>query len=200
MHTKIGYARISTLEQESENQIIQLKKNGVDVIFCDEGISGSKLAKERPEFKRMMEYIEKHPEVDTIMVTELSRIGRSMQDVLTNFMELEKRNIHLFSIYEPWTQMSDMNLRPLLVSVISWIAEQDLKILQSRIKAGIERARKEGKQIGNKTKNIDEKFVDKMRSDGLSWAKIARELNIDISTLNRRRQTWKEIKLGRGQS
>ena len=82
----------------------------------------------------------------------------------------------------------------------SWIAEQDLKILQSRIKAGIERARKEGKQIGNKTKNIDKKFVDKMRSDGISWAKISRELNIDISTLNRRRQTWKENELGRGQS
>jgi DNA invertase Pin-like site-specific DNA recombinase len=197
MHTKIGYARISTLEQESENQIIQLKKNGIEVIFSDEGISGTKPAKERPEFKRMLNYIKEHPEVKMIMVTELSRIGRSMDDVLTNFMELEKKNINIYSISEPWTQMSDMTLRPLLVSVISWVAEQELVTLKTRIKAGIERARKEGKQIGNKTKNIDEKFVEKMRSEGTSWAKIAISLNIDISTLNRRRQTWKENKLGR---
>lgn len=178
---------------------MQLKKNGIEVIFSDEGISGKKPAKERPEFKKMLKYIDENPEVNMIMVTELSRIGRSMEDVLTNFIELEKRNIHIHSISEPWTQMSDMTLRPLLVSIFSWIAEQELVTLQTRIKAGINRARKEGKQIGNKTKNIDEKCVEKMRSDGISWAKIARELNIDISTLNRRRQTWKENKLGRGQ-
>lgn len=194
---RIGYVRISKVEQESENQIIQLKKNGVTVIFLDEGISGKKEAKKRPEFNRMLKYIEEHPSVKTIFVYDLSRIGRSMMDALTNFIEIEKKGVMIISLTEPWTQTTDQNIRPMLVAVVSWLNEQELVRLSNRVKAGIERARKEGKQIGQPVKYIDRAVVIELRKKGLSWTKIAAKFDIDPSTIHRKRLQWKEQDLGR---
>ena len=55
----VGYARVSTGEQVIVNQVDKLKHSGVSVIFCDEGISGKRLAMERPEYREMIRYLEK---------------------------------------------------------------------------------------------------------------------------------------------
>lgn len=146
----------------------------------------------------MLKYIEEHPSVKMIVVFELSRLGRSMMDTLSNFVEIEKKGIMIHSLSESWTHMSDPQMRPLLVSIVSWLNEQELVRLSNRVKAGIERARSEGKQIGQPIKNIDREIVRKLREeDKLSWNKIAAKLNIDPSTMHRKRLKWKERDLGR---
>lgn len=194
---KVGYARISTKEQFVINQILKLREAGITVIFYDEGISGKVPAKERPEFKRMMEYIKQNPSVEQVVVYELSRIGRTMLDTLETVLDLESKNITVISLTEPWTHQTDKSVRPLMISIISWINQQELIRLSERTKAGMERARKEGKIIGKPPKKIDRSTVDKLRAEGKSWNKIAAILNIDPVTMYRRKQKWKADDLGR---
>jgi putative DNA-invertase from lambdoid prophage Rac len=198
----VGYARVSKVEQESENQILKLREYGVTRIYCDEGVSGKTDAMNRPEFRRLLEYIHEHPDPEgkgyTIVVYELSRIGRSMLDTLNTFVELEKNGIMVLSISEQWTQTNDKMMRQLLVSIVSWLNQQELIRLSERTKAGIERARAQGKQIGAPKKKVDREAVDALREKGMSWNKIAAHLNVDPITLYRRKLKWKELELGRG--
>ena len=195
----VGYARVSKIEQESENQILKLKAHGVTRIYCDEGISGKTDAKSRPEFKRMLKYIEEHPadEGYQIIVFELSRIGRSMLDTLNTFVELENGGVQILSLTESWTQTGDPSIRQLIVGIVSWLNQEELKRLSTRTKAGIERARAQGKQIGAPKKKVDQDLVMALRKEGISWNRIAAQLNIDPITLYRRKRKWKALELGR---
>jgi putative DNA-invertase from lambdoid prophage Rac len=198
----VGYARVSKVEQESENQILKLREYGVTRIYCDEGVSGKTDAKNRPEFKRMLEYIRSHPDPEgkgyTIVVYELSRIGRSMLDTLNTFVGLENEGFTIISLSETWTHTMDTSLRRLMVTIVSWLNQEELKRLSDRTKAGIERARAQGKQIGAPKKKIDREIINDLRSKGMSWNKIAAQLNIDPVTIYRRKLKWKELELGRG--
>lgn len=195
----VGYARVSKIEQESENQILKLKAHGVTRIYCDEGISGKTDAKSRPEFKRMLKYIAEHPtdEGYQIIVFELSRIGRSMLDTLNTFVELENGGVQILSLTESWTQTGDPSIRQLIVGIVSWLNQEELKRLSTRTKAGIERARAQGKQIGAPKKKVDQDLVMALRKEGISWNRIAAQLNIDPITLYRRKRKWKALELGR---
>jgi putative DNA-invertase from lambdoid prophage Rac len=197
----VGYARVSKVEQESENQILKLREYGVTRIYCDEGISGKTDAMNRPEFKRMLDYIHEHPQPEgyQIIVFELSRIGRSMMDTLNTFVDLEKKGIQILSLTEQWTHNADPSMRQLIVGIVSWLNQEELKRLSIRTKAGIERARSQGKQIGAPKKKVDRDVVEALREKGMSWNKIAAELNIDPITLYRRKLKWKELELGRGE-
>lgn len=197
----VGYARISTTDQNSMNQIELLKKEGVDVIFCDEGISGAKPALSRADYRAMVKYLEEHPDYKTIMVYELSRFGRNMQDSINLFLDWEKKGYRIYSISEEWTQHSDPYMRQLMLLVVSWMNEQELVRDSQRIKVGINRARlhgtKSGKPIGRQPKEPDMKKVNEMRELGASWHKIADALGLEVSTLFRYRQSQKRKALGR---
>lgn len=197
----VGYARVSKVEQESENQILKLREYGVTRIYCDEGVSGKTDARSRPEFKRMLDYINEHPDPEekgySIIVFELSRIGRSMMDTLNTVVDLENQGIRVISLSESWTQTCDQSMRQLISGVVSWLNQEELKRLSTRTKAGIERARAQGKQIGAPKKKVDREVVDALREKGMSWNKIAAQLNIDPVTIYRRKLKWKELELGR---
>ena len=195
----VGYARVSTGEQVAVNQIDQLKQSGISVIFCDEGISGKRLAMERPEYRVMIKYLEKHTDMKTIVVFELSRLGRNMLDSITTFLTLEKQGYQIWSLTEQWTHQSDVNMRSFMILIISWMNEQELIRLSVRTKAGIERARlhgtKSGKPIGRPTTDPDKETVMKMHDEGKTWKAIAHIFRIDESTLFRYRQRWRRKEL-----
>ena len=145
----VGYARVSTDEQTSVNQIDKLKADGVTVIFSDEGISGKRPALERPEFREMIKYLEKHPEVRRIVTYELSRLGRNLLDSITTFLNLESKGYMIWSLTESWTHQEDPAMRSFMVLVVSWMNEQELKRLSTRTKAGMERLRYMGLRAEN---------------------------------------------------
>lgn len=199
----VGYARVSTDEQASVNQIDKLRADGVRVIFCDEGISGKKLALERPEYKEMIRYLEKHPEVTRIVTYELSRLGRNLLDSITTFLNLEKQGYMIWSLTESWTHQEDPNMRSFMILIVSWMNEQEVIRLSTRTKAGMDRARlhgtRSGKSIGRQPKTPDKETVMKLSADGKSWKEISGIFNIDESTLFRYRKMWKRKELGRGE-
>jgi len=198
----IGYARVSTDEQSSVNQIDKLKEFGVTVIFKDDGVSGKKLALERPEYREMIRYLGTHPDIKTIVVYELSRLGRNMLDAITTFINLEKQGYRIWSLTETWTHQEDPNMRNFMILIVSWMNEQELIRLSQRTKAGMDRVRKygskSGKPIGHPSKAPDRGVVMDLRDNQKkSWKFIADTFHMDISTLFRYRRDWKRRDLGR---
>jgi len=200
-NTMCGYVRISTHEQNSVNQEDKLREFGVSVIFKDEGISGSKLAMERTDFKEMMKYIKDHSNIKIIAVYELSRLGRNMLDAITMFITLEKQGYRIWSLTEDWTHQDDPSMRSLMLLIVSWMNEMELKRLSQRTKAGMDRVRlhgsKSGKPIGRPSSDPNKEVVMNLRSEGKSWKFIADTFKMDISTLFRYRKNWRRIDLGR---
>ena len=193
----VGYARVSTNEQVSENQIIKLKQHGVSAIFCDEGVSGKRPALERPEYKQMMRYLEQNPDTKKIVVYELSRLGRNMLDSITTFLQLEERGYFIWSLTEDWTHQEDPSMREFMILIVSWMNKKELDRLSTRTKAGLERAKAQGKILGRPELALDKEQVIRMNQEGKSWKEISSVFRVDESTLFRYRQKWKRQELAR---
>jgi putative DNA-invertase from lambdoid prophage Rac len=200
--TTLGYARVSSKRQILENQIYIFRQLGINVIFADK-MSGTKYrAMERPDFRRMIEFVDNNPQYNTLLVYEISRLGRNMLDSITTFSELEgRRNIRVYSLTEPWTHSIDDDNRPLMISIFSWMNEMEAKRISRRTKAGQLRAKLEGKTLGKPIAIANEKrsLINELRQRGWTWDEIAhhREINCDESTIRRTRERWRRQDLGR---
>lgn len=199
----VGYCRTSTKVQEIDNQVQELKKLGITTFFCDSGISGTTIARNRPDFKNMMEYV-KENNIKYIYVYELSRIGRSMEDVIDTFLWLEKQDVHVFSIQESFLNINNNEIRKLFCFLFSWVYSQELKNLSERVKVGIEHSRTLGNSAkkrngrwGTEPKKVSEDTYRLMKEKGYDDTKCAAEMNVSIQTLNRRKRAWKLATLGR---
>lgn len=190
---KVGYVRVSTADQNTSNQILKLADSGIprDLIFEDRGLSGTIPPRKRPGFKAMLAYIEMHPEVRYVFVFELSRLGRTLIETLTTISDLEDRGIMVWSLSptEAFTRNEDKSIRQLLVTIIAWVAQRERENLVERTRAGLDRARAEGKTLGRPRKSIEWSRVEELRAEGRSWSHVARAINRPVMSLYRRRKT-----------
>lgn len=182
----VGYVRTSTREQDTTNQIRLLMEKGVREknIFDDGATSGIVPAKRREGFSRLLKFVDEN-EVERVYVFELSRLGRTFYETIDLFREFEERGVKVISLSssESWTQMEDPSIRRLLVSIFSWIAEQEREHLKERTKAGIKRAREEGKHVGRPQRQINWKKFDKLRKEGYNITTIAKLMDVPYTTL-----------------
>jgi len=190
----VGYVRVSTKELNEETQIQQLLVQGVpqENIFTDTAVSGTTPAGQRQGFRRLLDHLRKQlvagDPVRVLYVFEISRIGRSFLETLEAVQSLEEQqNVIVWSLSpkEAWTQTKDRSIRNLMIAIFSWAAEQERESLRERTKAGVARAREEGKHIGRPFKEISWRKVEEYREKGLSWAAISRVMDIPYNTLMR---------------
>lgn len=142
--TSIGYARVSTTDQNSTSQEDSLKAAGCVKVFVDT-YTGTKLS--RPEFDRAIEFLR---EGDTLVVTRLDRLGRSTKDLLAISEALDKRNIAL-KVLEQNIDTSSAEGR-LFFTIVSAFAEFEHSLIVSRTKDGLAAARARGRLGGRKSK------------------------------------------------
>jgi DNA invertase Pin-like site-specific DNA recombinase len=141
---KLGYARISTSDQDASMQIEALVSAGVDQkrIFTDE-LSGAREAKERPGMKALMDYAR---EDDDVYFWRLDRIGRSVIDVLNTVNEFTSRGVRLHSIMDnldPTSVQGKMQL-----AIMATLAEYERELINERVRAGLISAQKRGVRFG----------------------------------------------------
>jgi DNA invertase Pin-like site-specific DNA recombinase len=133
----------------------------------------------------MINYIEQnHP--SKLFVYEISRLDRSMVEIITVFQELKTRyNITVLSVSEKerWLNTTDVSIRNLILAIFSWVAERERELLLERTKVGIARARAEGKKFCRPKREINWKEVNNYLQKGVCLADIARILDIPYSTL-----------------
>ena len=144
---KIGYVRVSTVEQHEERQIIELKeKANVERIYKDK-LSGKNT--ERPQLRAMIDFAR---EGDTIYVSEFSRLARSTKDLLDIIQDLREKGVQVISLKENFDTSTPAG--ELAMTVFAAIATFERKIMLQRQAEGIAIARlRASTRAGRKRKN-----------------------------------------------
>ena len=154
----VTYCRTSMTDQNTETQRLALKNfcEGMNYKISDEYIDNGWSGKNqhRPQFERLLADV-RAGKVKTVMVTKLDRVGRSLQHLITLFAEFKNRGIEFISITENInTQTPEGKMFWQLLGVF---AEYERELIVSRTKAGLARARAEGKQLGRPKGRKDSK-------------------------------------------
>jgi DNA invertase Pin-like site-specific DNA recombinase len=138
----IGYARVSTGEQNLDLQIDALKQAGCEEVFTDE-ISGIKA--ERPGLQKALAFARSG---DPLVVWRLDRLGRSLKDLVEKVEELQKRSVGFRSLQESIDTTSSVG--KFQFHVFSALAEFERNLIRDRTMAGLRAARARGRRGGRK--------------------------------------------------
>lgn len=140
---KIGYVRVSTMEQHEERQKVELtEKAQVEKIFLDK-LSGKDT--DRPQLQAMLEFAR---EGDTVYVSEFSRLARSTKDLLDIVQRLKEKQVQVISLKESFDTSTPAG--ELAMTMFAAIATFERKIMLERQREGIALAKAQGKYRGRK--------------------------------------------------
>lgn len=178
-----AYGRVSTHEQTTENQRLEIQRAGfnVDYWFEDVGVSGKTSATQRTQFSQLLQKIR---DGETIVVSKLDRLGRDAIDILSTIKLLSERNIKVIVLQLGNTDLTSTTGK-LLLTMLSAVAEMERSIIIERTQAGLARARAEGKKLGRRSKTTDEQKADirKRLSAGESVSAVARDYGLSRATI-----------------
>jgi DNA invertase Pin-like site-specific DNA recombinase len=181
----VGYARVSTDDQNLTLQEDALKKVGCERIFKDK-MSGTK--SERPGLKEALDFLRDGE--DVLVVWRLDRLGRSLKDLIELVNQLEQRKIGFKSLQDPVDTTSSGGM--LVFHIFGALAEFERNLIRERTKAGLEAARARGKKGGRPKVLNDEKtrrlyqLYDDANPDGskkYTIKEICEMLGVSRSTL-----------------
>ncbi|MFT8347294.1 recombinase family protein [Gluconobacter oxydans] len=179
--TRVGYARVSTTDQDLDIQIARLKAGGCEIIRSETGSGRSRDG--RTELETIMQFLRTG---DELVVLRLDRLGRSTRDVLNLVHELEEKGASLRVLEPDITTAGAMGR--MVITILGMVADMELKFIKDRQRAGIEAAKAEGAYKGRK-KNIDDDEIRQRIAAGESKAGVARALKISRMTVYRALET-----------
>jgi len=195
----VGYARVSTHDQDLDIQIQEIKRftdyRNIDLLHIyAEKASGANT--DRPEFSKMIHDLESGVyDAQAVIVHKLDRLGRSLSDLIRITEWLKAHNIDLIS---PSDSIDTTTLNGRLFFHISGaFAEFERGKILERTEAGRRAALKKGIKFGPKVKRIDRAKVERMITQGIPKAEVARQLKICRNTLYLRMKEWEEEDLVR---
>ncbi|MAK81843.1 recombinase family protein [Phenylobacterium sp.] len=178
----LGYARVSTDDQDLALQRASLKDAGCRKIF-EEKVSGAKRA--RAELDRLLEHLR---DGDVVVVSRLDRLARSTRDLLTLAEEIADRGAGLRSLAEPWADTTSAAGK-MVLTVFAGIAEFERSLILQRTGAGRVAAQARGVRFGRPSKISDEQWAHYgplLRSSALSVPSAAKLIGCGRATLYRR--------------
>ena len=184
------YSRVSTNVQTTENQLLPLNEYVERMnyklvnIYQDEGISGSKGRDQRPALNEMMKDAVKG-KFKKVLVFDVSRLGRSLKDLINIMTDLKNQNIDFYFYNQGIDTTSSTG--QMMFNLLGVLAQWELGQISERSKAGIARARAQGKTIGRPTTINEsvEKSVLMLRDKEYGIRKIATELKIGVGSVMR---------------
>jgi DNA invertase Pin-like site-specific DNA recombinase len=147
----IGYARVSTGEQNLDLQVDALKQAGCREIYTDE-MSGAKT--ERPGLQKALTFLR---EGDTLVVWRLDRLGRSLKDLVQKVEDLQKRDVGFRSLQESIDTTSSVG--KFQFHVFSALAEFERDLIRDRTMAGLRAARERGRRGGRRRSLTPEQVI-----------------------------------------
>lgn len=175
----IGYARVSTRDQNLELQQEALVKAGCQKIFEDQ-VSGTRV--DRPGLSKALEMLREH---DTLVVWKLDRLGRSVKQLVDLVGELHKRGIQFQSLTDAIDTGTPSGR--FFFHVMASLAEMERELIIERTRAGLEVAKQLGRKGGRKPKMTGSKIesAKKLLSSGVPPKDVAKNLGVSIPTLYR---------------
>ena len=179
-----GYWRTSTTEQDSERQQASLRAAGCERIYGDQ-ITGTSAYGDRPELSKCLEGLR---DGDTLVIHELDRLGRLMVEMLVEVNNLLERGVAIKTLDGRLdTASMPEELVKLVVGVMGYAAEMELKSLKKRTAEGRAVAISRGVKFGRKKTYTEHQEVEvlKKRSEGEGYGTIARSLGMSRSMVQR---------------
>jgi len=179
------YARVSTTEQSTDSQLLDLRRyvreRGWDTFreYVDEGISGTKDS--RPALNELMNDAKKR-RFDVVLVWRFDRFARSTKHLILALEEFKNLGIDFVSFQENIDTSSPLGSA--IFTIISAVAQLERDIIAERVKAGLRRARENGKKLGRPKVQVDREHVLRLKSQGLSLRKIATRLGVSRTTVS----------------
>ncbi len=174
----IGYARVSTEDQNLDAQLDQLNNAGVDRIFKEKA-SGVK--EDRLELAAMLDYVR---EGDTVVVCKLDRIARSTKHLLEIVDTLKTKGVEFKALNSPIDTGAPTG--KLVLTMLGAIAEFEREMMLERQREGIAKAKEAGKYKGRKaTARAKADEVKQLLNDGLTKQAIADKLGIGVASVYR---------------
>ena len=185
----IGYARVSTQDQNLGLQREALVKAGCKQVFEDK-VSGTRA--ERPGLTKMLDILR---EDDTLVIWKLDRLGRSVKQLVDLVGELHTRGVHFKSLTDSIDTSTPSGR--FFFYVMASLAEMERELTIERTRAGLEVARQLGRKGGRKPKMTESKVesAKKLLASGVPPRDVAKNLGVSIPTLYR----WVPASAGRGQ-
>jgi DNA invertase Pin-like site-specific DNA recombinase len=183
------YARVSTSGhgQDVGLQVEELRQVAVQRgwIVCgeyvDQGVSGSKTS--RPALDRMLADA-RQGELDLIVCWKLDRLGRSLQHLLQILETLTAQGVGFFSLRDSGIDTTTAQGR-LLIQLLGAFAEFEKSMIQERVQAGVDRARRRGVKLGRPEREVDIPRARQMIAEGRTQRQVSVALKIPRSTLRR---------------
>lgn len=183
----IGYARVSTRQQDADRQASDLLDAGVrrDDLYVDHGVSGARAS--RPQFDKAVESLE---DGDTLVITTLDRLGRSTQNMLAFADALRSRGAGLRVMnlgggdVDTHTPMGSM-----VFTVMAALAQMELEIKRERVTDSVAKRRAAGKDLGGRRPTFTDSQIRaavRLIDAGEPATQVARDLGMSRATLYRR--------------
>ena len=187
----VAYLRVSTEKQDLESQRLMIetwaKSKSVTV---DEWLYEIESGREdeRPKFQELWQKV-REKRVGTVVVAELSRLSRRMRTLVDFLYDSFDNGVLVVSIREGWLEEALQNeiTRPIVIAMFSTLYELERKLISERTKAGLERARRQGKKIGRQFRlsEKEQKELVRLYEEGVPIRRIARRFGVGRTTVYR---------------
>jgi putative DNA-invertase from lambdoid prophage Rac len=190
MSRVFAYTRVSTIDQEPANQLLEIKSAGYAIEphrHIEERISGSVEAFKRPCFLQLTQKLEHG---DTLVVTKLDRLGRNSINVQKTVDWFSTQGIRLIVL-----QLGNLDLTSssgsLMVKVLSAVADFERQLIVERVQAGLARAKAENVRLGrpSKTSASDKQQIISKLAQGATVSQLAKDFGISRASVIKIRET-----------
>ena len=185
------YCRVSTSNQTTENQVLELQKVAdrmgwaVTDTFTDV-ISGAK--SKRPGLDALMRGVARR-EFDMVMCWDVSRLGRSLSHLIALLGDFESKKTDFYFHQNQLDTRTPSGKA--MFGMMGVFAQFERSLIQERIKAGLERAKAQGKRLGRPpVPPIQRQKIKRLRDEGLSYRKIAKRMDLSVCTVHRLADQW----------
>lgn len=185
---KIGYIRVSSIDQNLDRQIVEMEKLELDMLYQDK-LSGKNM--NRPELQNMLSYVRKD---DIVYFESLERLGRDYDEIKETVLSLKNKGVQVqfldapFLNFDTGNELLDKAMFDMFLSLLSYMAQSEREKIKSRQKQGVAIAKKKGIYKGRKTeyspdsKNPQKKVlyfkVLELLENGYSKSDIVKETGI----------------------
>jgi len=190
MTKKVGiYTRVSTLDQTIDNQLIELRdhcsKMGWEVVkeYADEGLSGTLSREKRPALNSLIKDAYRK-RFDLVVCWDISRIGRSMKELILFLSDMKDRGIGICSVRQGFDTSTSMG--EIMFQFVGILSSWEREMIRESTLAGLERAKREGKTLGRRKVTNDTmtaKIVE-LRTAKKTIRQIASEVGVSVGTVS----------------
>ena len=176
----IGYARVSTIDQNLDRQIDAMKENGAEKIFTEK-VTGKKF--DRPELTRMIDQLR---DGDIVVISELTRLSRSTKDLFVIVEQIQSKGANIRSLKETWLDTTTPHGK-LMFTIFAGLSQFEADLTAQRTREGLAAARARGRLGGRPKINSDKSNMALKMYDSKDFTveEICKNCNIGKTTLYR---------------